>query len=61
VELIDENMDWLSDDSWVIAQIAPKEYKELALENLQEFQQRKYGTTLLVFYERREASQKESE
>ena len=61
VELVDENMDWLSDDGWVIAQVAPKEYKEVALENLQEFQQRKYGTTLLVFYERKEASQKESE
>ena len=53
VELVDENMDWLSDDGWVIVQIAPKEYKELALENLEEFEQRKYGTTLLVFYERR--------
>jgi 16S rRNA (guanine966-N2)-methyltransferase len=60
VELVDENMDWLSEDGWVIAQIAPKEYKELMLEYLQEFEQRKYGTTLLVFYERKEASQKES-
>ena len=51
VELVDENMDWLSDDSWVIVQIAPKEYKALALENLEEFDQRKYGSTLLVFYE----------
>ena len=53
VELVDENMDWLADDGWVIAQIAPKEYKGLALENLQEFEQRKYGSTLLVFYERK--------
>jgi len=53
VDLVDENMDWLSDDGWVIVQIAPKEYKELALEHLQEFEQRKYGSTLLVFYERR--------
>lgn len=52
VERVDENIDWLSDDGWVIAQIAPKEYKELALENLEEFEQRKYGSTLLVFYER---------
>jgi 16S rRNA (guanine(966)-N(2))-methyltransferase RsmD len=52
VELVDENVDWLSDDAWVIAQIAPKEYNELALENLQEFERRKYGSTLLVFYER---------
>jgi 16S rRNA (guanine966-N2)-methyltransferase len=46
-------MGWLAEDSWVIAQIAPKEYKPLALENLQEFEQRKYGSTLLVFYERK--------
>lgn len=53
LELIDENMGWLSEDGWVIAQIHPKEYKPLTLENLQEFEQRKYGTTLLVFYERK--------
>jgi 16S rRNA (guanine966-N2)-methyltransferase len=53
LELTDENMGWLSEDSWVIAQIHPKEYKSLALENLQEFEQRRYGTTLLVFYERK--------
>jgi 16S rRNA (guanine(966)-N(2))-methyltransferase RsmD len=53
VELADENVEWLTEDGWVIAQIAPKEYKSLALENLEEFEQRKYGTTLLVFYERK--------
>lgn len=53
LELVDENMGWLAEDSWVIAQIAPKEYKPRALENLEEFEQRKYGSTLLVFYERK--------
>jgi len=53
VELADQNLDWLSDDGWVVVQIAPKEYKTLALENLQEFEQRKYGSTLLLFYERK--------
>lgn len=57
LELVDENMGWLSGDGWVIVQIAPKEYKSLALENLEEFEQRKYGSTLLVFYERKEAAQ----
>src|SRR5215207_30078 len=50
LELLDENIDWLSEDGWVIAQIHPKEYREyksLVLENLEEFDQRKYGTTLL--------------
>ena len=53
LELADENIVWFSDDSWVIVQIAPKEYKSMALENLIEFEQRKYGSTLLVFYERK--------
>ena len=53
MELVDENMEWLADDGWVISQIAPKEYKTLALENLEEFEQRKYGSTLLLFYERK--------
>ncbi|HLO30831.1 MAG TPA: 16S rRNA (guanine(966)-N(2))-methyltransferase RsmD [Anaerolineales bacterium] len=53
LKLTDDNIDWLSEDSWVIAQIDPKEYKSLALENLEEFDQRKYGSTLLVFYERK--------
>jgi 16S rRNA (guanine966-N2)-methyltransferase len=56
LELADENLGWLSEDGWVIVQIAPKEYKSLRLENLEEFEQRKYGSTLLVFYERKEAS-----
>ena len=53
IELLDENSNWLSDDGWVIAQIAPKEYRSIALDNLEEFEQRKYGTTLLVFFERK--------
>jgi len=53
-EIIDGNPGWLSEDGWVIAQIDPKEYKPLALKNLVEFEQRKYGSTLLVFYEREE-------
>ena len=54
LELVDENIGWLSDDGWVIAQIDPKEYRDLSLENLEEFDQRKYGTTLLVFYQQKE-------
>jgi 16S rRNA (guanine966-N2)-methyltransferase len=56
LELVDENINWLTDDGWVIAQIAPKEYQGLALENLEEFEQRRYGSTLLVFYESKERS-----
>jgi 16S rRNA (guanine(966)-N(2))-methyltransferase RsmD len=53
LELLDENMGWLADDGWAIAQIDPREYKELAFENLEEFDNRKYGTTRLVFYQRK--------
>ena len=50
--ILDKNPDWLVEDGWAIAQIDPKEYEALTLENLSEFDQRKYGSTLLVFYER---------
>jgi hypothetical protein len=55
LELLDDNPGWLSDDGWVIAQIAPREYRTSTplLKNLEEFDKRKYGTTLLVFYERK--------
>jgi 16S rRNA (guanine966-N2)-methyltransferase len=49
---LDTNPDWLTEDGWVIIQIAPKELKELGLMTLNEFDQRKYGSTLLSFYRR---------
>jgi hypothetical protein len=51
VLLLDQRLDWLSEDAWVIAQIHPVEYEALPLQRLLEFDQRKYGSTLLVFYE----------
>lgn len=41
----------LADDSLVVAQIYPKEYRALDLKSLQLIEQRKYGSTLLCFYE----------
>jgi len=49
---LEVNPDWLSEEAWVVVQIHPREYQALALENLKEFEQRKYGSTLLVFYEK---------
>ena len=49
---LDKQPDWSVSDGWVIAQIDPKEYEEVDLNNFVEFDQRKYGNTLLVFYER---------
>jgi 16S rRNA (guanine966-N2)-methyltransferase len=37
----------------VVAQIHPKEYQELALTTLEQYDQRKYGSTLLCFYRAR--------
>jgi len=52
--LLDRNPGWLTDDGWAIVQIDPSEYRQLDLENLEEFEQRKYGSTLLGFHGRRE-------
>lgn len=52
LNLLDENPAWLVEDAWVIVQIHPVEYEKPALANLREFEQRKYGSTLLVFYAR---------
>jgi len=49
---LDENHLWLTQDGWVIVQIHPKEYKEVSFSNLVEFEQRIYGSTLLVFFRR---------
>jgi len=50
IQTVDQHPDWLSQDAWVIAQIHPVEYKALPLQRISEFDQRRYGSTLLVFY-----------
>ncbi len=50
--LLDEQPGWLNPDGWAIAQIDPKEYTELPLKHLIKVDERKYGNTLLCFYER---------
>ncbi len=49
--LLDQNPGWIKFDSWVIVQIHPVEYEEIQLDHLILFDQRKYGSTLLLFYE----------
>ncbi len=53
LETLDEHIGWLSEDAWVIVQIDPLEYEPVELRNLVEFDGRKYGSTLLIFYARR--------
>lgn len=49
---VDVEPEWLNPDGWAIAQIDPKEYVEQTLEHVVLVDQRKYGNTLLCFYER---------
>jgi 16S rRNA (guanine966-N2)-methyltransferase len=48
--LLDKHPGWLSADGWVIVQIDPVEYSEIHLEHFTEFDQRRYGSTLLIFF-----------
>jgi 16S rRNA (guanine966-N2)-methyltransferase len=52
LKLVDDNMGWLTDDGAVIVQIDPAEYEQVELKNLVEGERRKYGSTLLIFYDR---------
>ncbi|MBC8507720.1 MAG: 16S rRNA (guanine(966)-N(2))-methyltransferase RsmD [Anaerolineales bacterium] len=47
---IDARLDLLAEFAWVIVQIDPLELEKVDLNNLQEFDQRQYGSTLLLFY-----------
>jgi 16S rRNA (guanine(966)-N(2))-methyltransferase RsmD len=54
LQLVDAHSGWLTSDAWVIVQIAPGEYEPLELKFLEEFDQRKYGSTLLLFFQPKE-------
>jgi len=50
---IDLHPEWLSPDAWVIVQIDPVELTPITLEWLIQFDQRRYGSTLLLFYQKK--------
>jgi len=53
MDMLDQNPDWLSVDGVIIVQIHPKEIVEVNdYTNFTKYDQRSYGDTLLVFYER---------
>ena len=54
--MIDSEPSCLAPDAWVIAQIHPVEYVRLNPKNIFEFDRRKYGSTLPVFFERESMS-----
>jgi len=48
---LDAHPTLMAADGWIIVQIDPMEYKQMEFENFKEFDQRRYGDTLLVFYQ----------
>jgi len=58
---LDANPSWATDDAWIIVQIHPIEYQAIQLQNFVEFEQRRYGSTLLIFFEWKSASQSSGE
>ncbi len=54
LEVLDKNDGWLTDDGWIIVQIHPIEREDLELECYELFDERKYGSTTLLFYCRKE-------
>jgi len=52
LQILDDFPDWLSEDAWVIVQIDPVENQEHTFKHFREFDRRRYGSTLLLFYER---------
>ncbi len=51
IQTLDEQPGWLAPEGWVIVQIDPVEYESVPLKSFVEFEQRRYGSTLLVFYD----------
>jgi 16S rRNA (guanine966-N2)-methyltransferase len=49
---LDRNAGWLCECAWVIVQIHPRENHEMELKYLSKLEERRYGSTMLVFYEK---------
>lgn len=51
IEILDYQSRWLLPDGIVIAQLDPTEFEPLQLVTLRSYDQRRYGNTMLCFYE----------
>ena len=51
LEILDNNPGWLEPDGQILVQIDPVEMQEIHMTRFEETNQRKYGSTLLLFYE----------
>jgi 16S rRNA (guanine966-N2)-methyltransferase len=49
LKTLDKNTGLLNNDAWIIVQIHPVELEDISLTNLQVFDQRRYGSTMLIF------------
>jgi len=49
---VDGNANISRSDGWIIVQIDPIEDEDIELTNFKEFDRRRYGSTLLIFYEK---------
>jgi 16S rRNA (guanine966-N2)-methyltransferase len=52
LELLDTAPDWLADDGIVVVQIDPAEQAKVALKHFAPYDERRYGSTLLWFFQR---------
>ena len=51
LQALDENPSWLADDTVVIVQIDPSEQGDVTLKHMKRYDERRYGNTLLWFFE----------
>ncbi len=51
LEALDQRPEWLAGEGEIIVQIHPRELEPVELRNFREFDRRKYGSTILLFYE----------
>jgi 16S rRNA G966 N2-methylase RsmD len=49
--VLDENPGWVSENTILIIQIDPKEQHEIQLKHLMPYDERRYGHTMLWFFE----------
>jgi 16S rRNA (guanine(966)-N(2))-methyltransferase RsmD len=50
LKAFDGNNAWMEKDAWIIVQIHPKEFLPPEIKSLELFEQRSYGSTLLLFF-----------
>ena len=53
LQAIDAQPAWLAEDGEMIVQIHPREYRPFELQHFEPIDERRYGSTLLVFYAQR--------